>query len=121
MPDITTCKVKLILITSTLWWPLTTVACRSPRQGVAGAAAWQGQPDAHGIPSAKAKSREEFMVDMVLMTPTDQLRCIGKRHLSLKFGICSIYLGERGVEATSCRVIPEMDRPEVTKGLISRF
>lgn len=70
------------------------------------------------IPSAKAKSREEFMVDMVLMTPTDQLLVYsGKRHLSLKFGDLQHYLGERGRRGNKLpRGFQNVDRLEVTKG-----
>ncbi|CBL44432.1 Topoisomerase IV subunit A [gamma proteobacterium HdN1] len=50
-----------------------------------------------GIPSAKAKAREEYLVDVLLMTEADQLLiCSGKRQLTMKFSDLQHYLGERG-------------------------
>jgi topoisomerase-4 subunit A len=70
------------------------------------------------IPSAKAKSREEFMIDMVLMTPSDQLQVYsGKRHLTLKFADLQHYLGERGRRGNKLpRGFQNVDRLEVLKG-----
>lgn len=70
------------------------------------------------IPSAKAKSREEFMIDMALMTPNDQLLVYaGKRHLSLKFSDLEHYLGERGRRGNKLpRGFQSVDKLEVVKG-----
>jgi topoisomerase-4 subunit A len=49
------------------------------------------------IPSAKAKSREEYIVDVQLMLPEDSLTVhAGKRHFTLKGADLEHYIGERG-------------------------
>ena len=50
-----------------------------------------------GIPAARAKSREEFVVAVNIVQATDVLTVYsGKRHLSLKFKDLEHYFGERG-------------------------
>ena len=49
------------------------------------------------IPSAKAKSREEFVIDVAVVPKGKELKIIsGKRHMSLKFSDLMHYEGERG-------------------------
>lgn len=49
------------------------------------------------IPSAKAASREEFLVDVCVLTSTDELTVhAGKRHFTLKGADLAHYQGERG-------------------------
>jgi topoisomerase IV subunit A len=50
-----------------------------------------------GIPNASAISREEYVVDMVVLSPDKPLKLLsGKRHLTLKSKDISHYQGERG-------------------------
>jgi topoisomerase-4 subunit A len=69
------------------------------------------------IPSAKAKTREEFMVDMAVMGTRDQLFVYsGKRHLNMKFGDLEHYLGERGRRGNKLpRGFQNVDRIEVVR------
>lgn len=49
------------------------------------------------IPSAKVAEREEFVVDIAVLSPDDALLCIsGKRSLTLKRKDLKHYIGERG-------------------------
>lgn len=49
------------------------------------------------IPSAKAASREEYVIDVQVLTKNDSLTVhAGKRHFTLKGGDLEHYLGERG-------------------------
>ncbi|PCK08331.1 MAG: DNA topoisomerase IV subunit A [Alteromonadaceae bacterium] len=49
------------------------------------------------IPSARVKSREEFVVSVQVITESQSLKVIsGKRHLSLKYKDLEHYVGERG-------------------------
>ena len=50
-----------------------------------------------GIPGARVQSREEFVVSVQVLSPTDSLVVYaGKRHISLKFSELEHYQGERG-------------------------
>jgi topoisomerase-4 subunit A len=50
-----------------------------------------------GIPSARVKEREEYVVAVQVVTPEENLVIhSGKRHLSLEFKDLKHYLGERG-------------------------
>ena len=49
------------------------------------------------IPSAKAKLREEYLIDVAILKRTDNLKIIsGKRHMILKASDLEHYMGERG-------------------------
>ena len=49
------------------------------------------------IPSAKASLREEFIIDVQLITANDALTVhAGKRHFTLKLADLAHYQGERG-------------------------
>jgi len=49
------------------------------------------------IPGARVESREEFVVDTVVLGQDNQLKIYaGKRHIGLKFADLEHYLGERG-------------------------
>lgn len=49
------------------------------------------------IPSAKAQLREEFLVDLQVLSPEDSLTVhAGKRRFTLKAADLNHYLGERG-------------------------
>jgi len=50
-----------------------------------------------GIPGARVESREEFVIDIVVLGEDNQLKIFaGKRHIGLKFSDLEHYLGERG-------------------------
>ena len=50
-----------------------------------------------GIPAARIVAREEFVIDIAVLTETDTLRVYaGKRHLNMKFSELEHYQGERG-------------------------
>ena len=50
-----------------------------------------------GIPSDRAESREEYVVDVVVINRNQQLKVVaGKRHIGLKFSDLEHYMGERG-------------------------
>ncbi len=49
------------------------------------------------IPAARVESREEFVIDIVVLGEDNQLKIFaGKRHIGLKFADLEHYLGERG-------------------------
>ena len=49
------------------------------------------------IPGARVESRDEFVVDIVVLGQENQLKIFaGKRHIGLKFADLEHYLGERG-------------------------
>jgi len=49
------------------------------------------------IPPAKVAAREEFVVDVAVLSPKDELVCLsGKRSLTLKPKDLKHYVGERG-------------------------
>ncbi len=67
------------------------------------------------IPSARAQSREEFMVDVVAMLPHQSIKVwAGKRHLAMKLSDMEHYLGERGRRGHKLpRGFQRVDRLEV--------
>ncbi|MDZ7923397.1 MAG: DNA topoisomerase IV subunit A [Marinagarivorans sp.] len=67
------------------------------------------------IPSARAQSREEFMIDVVAMLPNQSIRVwAGKRHLAMKLSDMEHYLGERGRRGHKLpRGFQRVDRLEV--------
>lgn len=69
------------------------------------------------IPSARVKTRDEFMLGAVLMDEGDVLTVYaGKRHLSLKMADMEHYLGERGRRGNKLpRGFQKVDKVEVTK------
>jgi topoisomerase-4 subunit A len=71
-----------------------------------------------GIPSARVKDREEFVVGAQVMTPNDVLVLhAGKRHLSLKFSEMEHYLGERGRRGHKLpRGLQKVDSLELQRG-----
>lgn len=68
-----------------------------------------------GIPSARVAAREEYVVGLSVMTPSQQVRVYaGKRHLNMKFSELEHYLGERGRRGHKLpRGFQKVDRIEV--------
>ncbi len=68
-----------------------------------------------GIPSARVAAREEYVVGLSVMTPSQVLRVYaGKRHLNMKFSELEHYLGERGRRGHKLpRGFQKVDRIEV--------
>lgn len=70
-----------------------------------------------GIPSARVKAREEFMLGAVLMQAEDTLTIhAGKRYINLKMADLEHYLGERGRRGNKLpRGFQKVDKVEVQK------
>ena len=68
-----------------------------------------------GIPSARVAAREEYVVGLSVMTPSQVVRVYaGKRHLNMKFSELEHYLGERGRRGHKLpRGFQKVDRIEV--------
>ena len=68
-----------------------------------------------GIPSARVAAREEYVVGLSVMTPSQIVRVYaGKRHLNMKFSELEHYLGERGRRGHKLpRGFQKVDRLEV--------
>lgn len=68
-----------------------------------------------GIPSARVAAREEYVVGLSVMTPSQILRVYaGKRHLNMKFSELEHYIGERGRRGHKLpRGFQKVDRIEV--------
>ena len=68
-----------------------------------------------GIPSARVAAREEYVVGLSVMTPSQVIRVYaGKRHLNMKFSELEHYLGERGRRGHKLpRGFQKVDRIEV--------
>ncbi|HSG61203.1 MAG TPA: DNA topoisomerase IV subunit A, partial [Pseudomonadales bacterium] len=71
-----------------------------------------------GIPSARVKEREEYVIGAQVITPKDVLVLhAGKRHLSLKFSEMEHYIGERGRRGHKLpRGLQKVDALEVQRG-----
>ncbi|MEY3017770.1 MAG: hypothetical protein RL336_905 [Pseudomonadota bacterium] len=71
-----------------------------------------------GIPSARVKEREEYVIGAQVLTPNDVLVLhAGKRHLSLKFSEMEHYIGERGRRGHKLpRGLQKVDQLEVQRG-----
>ena len=69
------------------------------------------------IPSARAQSRDEYMVDVVAFVPGQSLKVwAGKRHLTMKISDMEHYLGERGRRGHKLpRGFQRVDRLEVAE------
>ena len=67
------------------------------------------------IPGARVESREEFVIDIVVVGEGNQLKVYaGKRHIGLKFSDLEHYLGERGRRGNKLpRGFQKVDRIEV--------
>jgi topoisomerase-4 subunit A len=70
-----------------------------------------------GIPPARVKDREEFMLNAMVIQPGDVLTVYaGKRHLSLKMVDMEHYLGERGRRGNKLpRGFQKVDKVEVER------
>jgi topoisomerase-4 subunit A len=68
------------------------------------------------IAGSRVQSREEYVLDAVLMTPADTLVVYaGKRHLTMKFTDLEHYIGERGRRGNKLpRGFQKVDRVEVS-------
>ena len=71
-----------------------------------------------GIPAARVKEREEFVISVQVITPGDSLVIhSGKRHHSIKFSDLEHYQGERGRRGNKLpRGFQKVDRMEVAAG-----
>ena len=71
-----------------------------------------------GIPAARVKEREEFVISVQVITPGDSLVIhSGKRHHSIKFSDLEHYRGERGRRGNKLpRGFQKVDRMEVAAG-----
>ena len=71
-----------------------------------------------GIPTARVKEREEFVISVQVITPGDSLVIhSGKRHHSIKFSDLEHYRGERGRRGNKLpRGFQKVDRMEVAAG-----
>ncbi|HEY7772275.1 MAG TPA: DNA topoisomerase IV subunit A [Marinagarivorans sp.] len=69
------------------------------------------------IPSARAQSRDEYMVDVVAFVPGQSLKVwAGKRHLAMKYTDMEHYIGERGRRGHKLpRGFQRVDRLEVVE------
>jgi len=70
------------------------------------------------IPSSRLQSREEFMVDVAVIAPGEQLFVYsGKRHLNMSVADLEHYRGERGRRGNKLpRGFQKVDRIEVVRG-----
>jgi topoisomerase-4 subunit A len=68
-----------------------------------------------GIPSARIQAREEYLVDIAVLSESDTLRVhAGKRHVNMKFSELEHYQGERGRRGHKLpRGFQKVDRIEV--------
>jgi len=71
-----------------------------------------------GIPAARVKEREEFVISVQVITPGDSLVIhSGKRHHSIKFSDLQHYQGERGRRGNKLpRGFQKVDRMDVAAG-----
>ena len=68
-----------------------------------------------GIPSSRLQAREEFVVTVSVIRPTDTLHVVsGKRYVNMKFNELDHYVGERGRRGNKLpRGFQKVDRVEV--------